>query len=378
MNYSEQLQIYGLILPKCKCCGGEIFWDNTCVKIGRSGDLKISGRSAQTTKMVNGTTYHLQVCQDCFERQYGKSKVNFGTVCEYTKWAFDISDSDYLEARKKYAMTKERMIEKYGESEGLRRWEQYCNTQAITNTFEYKHSKYGWTQEQFDEYNKSRSITKTNLIRRYGESEGLRRWEQYCTRQRITKSWDYMVQQFGEEQARAINRNKAITLENMIRVHGEIDGPKRYHKWLRQFEIREPQRWSKTSQKIFDIMRPIVEQYGYTCRYQTYGGEYSCVTGTGGYLLDFYIPELKVAVEYNGGVFHAEPRIYADSDHCDPLRPNLTAAEIRQRDIVRNQSLLNDLGIRVHIIWELDYEQGMDIEEFIRSILNNKDQHGIF
>ncbi len=368
MTYQDQLKMYGVSGGTCKVCGNPICWDNSRVYVGRNGDIKFSGRTHNSTKVVNGHTYHLQCCQRCFEQKFHRTPC-FGTMCESTKWAYDISDEDYMFARLRYAMTKEAMIAKYGEQEGQKRWAQYCQRQAETNTFEYKQKTYGWTREQFDEYNQSRAVTLKNLISRYGEQEGQKRWAQYCQRQMETKSWDYLVKQYGEDKAREINRSKAITLENMIRVHGEIEGPKKYHKWLSQFAKREPQRWSKTSQKIFNEMRPIVESFGYTCKYQTHGGEYSLVTRTGGYLLDFYIPELKVGIEYNGSCFRADPRLYHNDEHCDPLRPHLTASEIREHDRIRKESIYHDHQIVLYELWELDYNEGCNIQEFIKNIL---------
>ena len=369
MTYREQLTLYGTSGGHCRCCGGPIVWDNSKIYISRSGDIKFAGRTHQSSKNVNGNVYYLQCCQNCFEQMFHRAPC-FGTMCESTKWAYNVSDEDYNAARSKYAMTRGTMFRKYGKEIGEQKWSEYCARQAETNTFEYKHKKYGWTREQFDEYNKSRAVTKTNLIKRHGKEIGEQKWSEYCARQIETKSWEYLVTQYGEKRAREINRSKAITLENMIRVHGEIDGPKRYRKWLSQFSNREPQRWSKTSQSIFNTMRPIVEEAGYSCQYKTHGGEFAVVTHTGGYLLDFYIPELKVGIEYNGGCFHAEPRLYKDDEHCDPLRPTLTALEIRQYDLIRKQSIQDDLGITIYELWELDYNDGIDITEFIRNIIN--------
>ena len=39
-------------------------------------------------------------------------------------------------------VTKEKMIKKYGISEGTEKWNSYCKKQADSNKFEYKHEKY--------------------------------------------------------------------------------------------------------------------------------------------------------------------------------------------------------------------------------------------
>ncbi len=117
-------------------------------------------------------------------------------------------------------------------------------------------------------------------------------------------------------------------------------------------------------------MRPIVEEMGYTCKYATHGGEHVVITLDKSYFLDFYIPELKIGIEYNGGMFHGDPRLYKDDEYCNPWNINETAKDMRERDQQRYDFLLNNYGIKTYIIWELDYNQGLDVESFIRRILN--------
>ena len=92
------------------------------------------------------------------------------------------------------------MVKKYGEEKGLEKWNSYCQKQAITNTFEYKQEKYGWTKEQFDEFNKNRAVTLELCIERHGEKEGKKLWEEYCERQCYTTSLEYMINEYGEEE----------------------------------------------------------------------------------------------------------------------------------------------------------------------------------
>ena len=51
---------------------------------------------------------------------------------------------------------------------------------AKKNTFEYKKEKFGWSPEDFKEFNKSRAVTKENLIKKHGEEKGLEIFNNYC------------------------------------------------------------------------------------------------------------------------------------------------------------------------------------------------------
>ena len=73
-------------------------------------------------------------------------------------------------------ITKEKFVYVYGEKIGLERWESYCEKQRLTNLFEYKRDKYGWSEEQYKEYNQSLAVTLDNQTRRWGEEEGKKRF----------------------------------------------------------------------------------------------------------------------------------------------------------------------------------------------------------
>ena len=82
-----------------------------------------------------------------------------GTIEYYNIFkGFDIETSKLKskEFRSNSAVTLKNCIRKYGEIDGEKKFNDYREKQALTNTFEYKRDKYGWTREQFDEYNKSR------------------------------------------------------------------------------------------------------------------------------------------------------------------------------------------------------------------------------
>ena len=102
------------------------------------------------------------------------------------------------ELSKNTAVTLENLIKKYGNIEGQNRWANYKSKQATSNTFEYKKEKYGWTEEQFKEYNRSRAVTLEKMIEKYGEENGTIMWETYCERQAFTNTKKYFQEKYGE------------------------------------------------------------------------------------------------------------------------------------------------------------------------------------
>ena len=350
--YTRTLDFLNVERPKCKCCGEDIIYDNTDVTY-YDGNINIKGKSYKTVKVVNNVSYSLKVCQKCLLKHYPNIKNLsriFNVMGEPTKFAFEIPDDIYIEKRGNYAMTKNKMIEKYGEEEGNKRWESYCARQAETNTLEYKQKTYGWTEEQFKEYNKSRAVTLKNLIKRYGEEEGNKRWEEYCNRQAETKSWDYMVEHYGETKAREINKNKAITLENLVKKYGDAIGNQ---KWL-EYLVNRNNGVSEISQQLFKELDKYIGK-NHVTYYHDKNDEYFVWGEDHLYYLDYYIKDLNICVEFNGGCFHGDSRIYEDNEYCNPFVKNITAKELREKDQERYEYLLNKYGIKTYVIWELDY-----------------------
>jgi len=250
-EYTKILNDNNIVRSKCKCCGQDIIYDNTCVYVDKYNKLHIKGKSYLTSKIVEDITYPLQICQKCLLKKFPNIKIpirSFCTMCESTKYAFDIPEDVYLRTREKYAMTQKHMIEKYGEEKGNKIWDEYCKKQSKTNTFEYKKEKYGWTEKQFKEYNKSRAVTLKNLINRHGEEEGRKMWNKYCERQSETKSWEYMVKTYGEEKANSINKAKSQTIEAYIKRYGEEVGMNMYMEKIN----KAPQYYSEISQIFFN------------------------------------------------------------------------------------------------------------------------------
>ena len=339
-------------IPVCRICGNYARYD----------------KPKKSKKNVLGQEFELCVCQKCLLKKFphikNLSRI-FNTNNEVTCYAFNIPKDLAEKSNKKYAWTKEKAIKKYGEEEGIRIWNEYIKKQAESNTFEYKHSKYGWTKEEFDNYNKSRAVTLENLINRHGEVLGKSMWSEYCKRQSETKSTNWMIETYGEEKAREINKQKSLTLENFIRKYGEEAGPLRWESYC----INRSNPYSQISQKIFQIFDVYIADK-YTTYYATKGdGEWFIRGKDQVYYLDYYIKELNICIEFNGNAWHGNPKIFSKEDHCHPIYRDITAGELQKKDKKRIK-YLKSKGIKTFIIWESDYdEKTFDYIQYINNVL---------
>lgn len=338
--------------PVCRICGGKLYYD----------------KPKKLIKKVDNHRYNLSVCQHCLLKKFPNIKNLsriFNTNNEVTCYAFNIPTEIAKKSNEKYAWTKEKAIKKYGEVDGLKKWEEYCKKQAISNTFEYKQNKYGWTKDQFDEYNKSRAVTLENLIQRHGDELGNIIWDNYRQRQSETKSWEYMVKSYGEEKAKEINSQKSLTLESFMRKYGEIEGIKRWE----EYSINRANPYSKISQILFnDLDRYLSNKY--TTYYATKdNGEWFVRGKNQVYYLDYFIYELNICIEFNGDSWHGNPRIFNPEEHCHPIYKDVTAKDLQIKDKNRIKEL-SKLGITTYVIWESDYNpKTFDVKQYINNVL---------
>lgn len=258
------------------------------------------------------------------------------------------------------AFTKKKAIETYGEIEGVKRWDEYRKKQADTNTFEYKNKKYGMTMEEFNAYNASRAVTIDNLTKRHGEGKGKEIWNNYRKKQaHVGCSLEYFIEKYGEIEGEKvyneINKKKSLSLENYIIRYGEKEGRKRY---LSHMEDRNFG-YSNIAKNLFDfISKDFVGNKIYYCdmnnnkEFGLYDTEYKRY-----YYYDYIDYSLKRGIEFNGDVFHGNPKTYKSFDTPNPFNRSVTCEQLWKYDEIKIKKIEELHGIKMLTIWESDYNK---------------------
>lgn len=264
-------------------------------------------------------------------------------------------------------VTLKNLINRWGEEKGKEKWEKYRKIQSEKNTFEYKKTKYGWTKEKFDEFNKSRSVTLEHLITKWGEDVGLEKWNAYCEAQRYTNTKEYFCEKYGDdiglEKWLDYNKSKALILPNFIKKYGEIEGTERYQSHIKNVVKNNAKiamfGYSKKANDFFNCliynhMYDKVNEIFCEC---TPNGEKLIFSGDSYYLPDFeYNGKI---IEYYGNFWHANPRMYT-ANHIMKYGPNtsMLAEEKWKYDKIRIDSLLTNEEVKdILIIWEDEHEK---------------------
>ena len=341
----------------CKECGKFLAYDNAVFHINSvtkklvCDDNKLSFLS---TRNYNGNEYHLCRCYDCVCKKFPNFKdVRFKfahKAAKYTQYGFGVSDEDFKPVSKaRQCVTKEKMIKRYGISEGTERWNSYCEKQSVTNTYEYKHEKYGMSQDEFDEYNKSRAVTKENLIKKHGKIEGLKIWNDYIERQRYTCTLDYFIEEYGKE-----------------------DGTQKYNEFA---EKRSDQYYliGNKSNISLDLFSNLKEYYKDNDTYIEYTVK---SLNNNFYHVDYYDKSLNIVIEFYGDFYHFNPKKYNgnETDYFI-LGKERTVKDKWQHDKERIDDIQQTLNCKVIIVWESTYKN--DKKGTINSLIqmiNNKEQ----
>lgn len=254
---------------------------------------------------------------------------------------------------KRTAVTESTLIKKYGKVEGTKRWNQYRQRQADVNSFEYKQKKYGWTKEQFDEYNKSRAVTLAGNIEKYGEEEGTKRWMNYCERQAYTNTLAYFVEKYGEKEGtkryERVCSEKSHTAESVAARLGISLKDARLVLQSRQSVgfISEAER-----QFVLEL-----EKYlGFSLKYSCLTTQYKVYSNNRLYVYD--VVHGNRAIEFNGDYWHCNPKIYTE-DFVNPTTQVL-AKDAWAQDAEKIQVLLEEREIETLTVWDKDWQENKE------------------
>lgn len=358
--------------PKCKICNDILIskeqWNKYLRKKSFVGD-----RFALKNYELYGNIYNRKICEKCLLEVHNIVMPKKLNMLSYNfEFILDIPRSDLEKyCFEKRRVTKENMVSRYGETEGLIKWEEYLTKQSYTNSKEYHMEKFGKSEEEWEQYNKNRAMTKENMISRYGETEGLIKWETYTNRQQYTNSKEYYMEKFGEnweEEFNKTNSAKAITLENMILKYGENEGKERYFKSLDGRKNGYSIMASKFFEKLEEYIKIDFPELYENTYYLPKNKEY-CIHQDKAYFYDFVITkDINICIEFYGDVFHANPNLYNPDDK--PIHfynKDITSQEIWNNDNLKNSKIL-ERNFLLFIVWESYLKFPNFIELFYKSL----------
>jgi hypothetical protein len=210
--------------------------------------------------------------------------------------------------------------------------------------------KKGYSDEEAKQKLKERQATGSleNFIKRYGKKEGKIKWKERQIK------WQNTLNSKSPEEKKRINKSKGITLKNMIRKWGEVEGTRRYYQWLDKTHYNIKNNilfYSKVSQELFNILLDNIEDKD-NVKFATHKKEKIIKGNDFIYFYDFCYKN-KI-IEFNGDMWHANPRLFKKNDKPNPHN-NLSSKEIWNYDNKKINEAKKE-GYKILIIWESDFK----------------------
>lgn len=191
-----------------------------------------------------------------------------------------------------------------------------------------------------------------------------------CDNKTYTNRLDYWLDKgFSQEDAelKLKQRQTTFTLSTCIEKYGDEKGKQIYTNRQLNWQISLYKNgnlkagYSKISQELFFI---ILENYDQentkNIHFATKNDEFRLEKEEGGvWIYDFVDLKNKKIIEYNGDLYHANPKIYESSEHPHPFIKHLTAQDIWDKD-ERKRLVAEEEGFEVLTIWDSEYKKHKD------------------
>lgn len=170
---------------------------------------------------------------------------------------------------------------------------------------------------------------------------------------------------YSEKQAKKIisESQKTFTLEKCIEKYGEYEGKKRWEKRQKKWQESLNKSgfhqlgFSKVSQELFDsILKTYNEDEIDYVFYQTKNREYALQNDAGYYYrYDFCDLNKRKFIEFNGDIYHGNPKMFKETDKPNPFRDS-TAKELWEVDLDK-ENVAKRNGFSQLVVWESDYRE---------------------
>ncbi len=110
----------------------------------------------------------------------------------------------------------------------------------------------------------------------------------------------------------------------------------------------------KYSNKSIEWLESIIEKENIYIQHALNGGEYR-IPGTR-FSADGYCKNTNTIYEFQGDAFHGNPNKYKNTDCCHPRNKDVTACELYQKTIER-ENKIKSLGFNLIVMWESDWNK---------------------
>ena len=181
----------------------------------------------------NSATSSIEVLKLIYGENYKRKRkinpYNIEDVMEAHSLSYEEAKEKVEELKAKTSVNLNHFIKKYGEEEGRKRFEEKCKLDGYRNTLEGKIALYGEEEgkRRYEKQNARNAFSSTleGQIALYGEEEGRRRYEEQNKQRRFSATLEGQIAIYGEEEGRRRyeenSKKKGVTKEALFQKYGE-------------------------------------------------------------------------------------------------------------------------------------------------------------
>lgn len=258
------------------------------------------------------------------------------------------------------------LIKKYGKKEGKKRYKDYLKNYKNGNSLEGYIKKYG-KQKGTEKYIKRQEKynyvnSKEYYINKFGEKEGLKKWDEKNKKIKYTRTKQYYIDKLGKEKGeefyKKLRKSMSCSLENCIKRLGKEKGEEFYKNWIKKINNK----FKGYSQISIEFIENLLENFSFK---ECFYGENEFIFLIKDSLIknprvDLYIKDINLVIEFFGDVYHANPSIFKESDFPHPFNKQLNAKQIQEFDKLRIDLIKEKYNCDFIIIWEKDYKENKE------------------
>lgn len=235
--------------------------------------------------------------------------------------------------------SKSEFISKYGEIEGIVKYEEWCQKIGYKQSVKYL-KDINASEETILTHRQSKNNTSLSaFIKRYGEISGTMRYYNYCSIKGVTI--DKMIEIYGEYEGRirydSWKKSCSHNLKFFIDKYGEHEGNIRYNSWIEKCNTTS--HYSMISYELFSALS--IDDLKY------FGPNEKKI---GKYFVDLFYNN-KI-VEFYGDYWHCHESLFSPGELN--LSIGKIASDVWKSDESRIE-YIKSFGYPVLIIWEHEY-----------------------
>ena len=406
-------------LPKCNICGSDLSFikrgkgliidkclNENCISHNKGNDIKLK---AFLPEYLYKEYKENRLNNNSFNIEYLVNKKGL-TIEEANNYIKKQKNNRSINAKKKRSISfKDALIRKYGVEEGtirVRSWNKLCKEYWITRGYTEEEAKKQISNEQSKRaknidkkyfLEKGRKVSKKYLLEQGKSKEEVELFYKersyFCKEYWIKRGYteeeakekvkniqsinskkskhdkstiilckEYWIKRgYTEEEAIKIisERQRTFSKEKCINKYGYDKGIEIFNnrqiKWQKSLHNNGnlTTGYSKVSQELFN--RLYNNFINNDIRYATLNKEYSILDDNKLCVYDYVDITNKKIIEFNGDLYHANPKIYNSNDKPNPFN-NVSSEDIWKRDKLKYDIAIKN-GFELMYVWENEYRK---------------------